>query len=500
MDKIIFSKCSLERKECYKIITKITQNRDTKKVYKSAVNDKANDHINRMVKFYENHSQDKGIRFAPCNKVKNGVVEFDYVEGDSLQSSIENHFTNHDYEAVILDFKRMKDLILQQGEIEKFQISQEFVDVFGNVEIDMDCLAIKNADIDMIAENIILTDNAECVIDYEWNFPFLIPIKYILYRSLFYNSVYARLSQMYKDKIMGIYEISSEEMDVFMNLEMNFQNHVSGVSLEQLYSKMGKQLALITTDLKTTTLNKISIYDEEAKLLYSKETVDNDICIHYMAENNKLLLKLCDDTCVIKIKSIRTHGNKKFSMTSNEILKIMDDYYFGKDAEIVLLSDQALEYDIEYVIMHKGNPYITELAESLKELNDRRLQVEDLLNQRDNLINELKKIKNEYLELGDERGELERQLLNLGDERGELEKQLLKLGDERGGLERQLLKLGDERGELERQLLELGDERGKLENQLVMLRSEKEEVSSKLEQVRQGKGWKMYSYINKLQV
>ena len=484
MDKIIFSKCSLERKECYKIITKITQNRDTKKVYKSAVNDKANDHINRMVKFCENHSQDKGIRFAPCNKVKNGVVQFDYVEGDSLQALIENHFIDHDYEAVILDFKRMKDLILQQGEIEKFQISQEFVDVFGNVEIDMDCLAIKNADIDMIAENIILTGNAECVIDYEWNFPFLIPIKYILYRSLFYNSVYTRLPQMYKDKIMEIYEISSDETDVFMDLEMNFQNHVSGVSLDQLYSKMGKQLALITTDLKTTTLNKFSIYDEEAKLLYSKETVDNDICIHYMSENNKLLLKLCDDTCVIKIKSIRTQGNKKFAMTSNEILRIMDDYYFGKDPEIVLLSDEPLEYDIEYMIMHKGNPYITELAESLKELNDRRLQVEDLLNQRDDLINELGKMKKEYLELGDERGELE--------------KQLLKLGDERGGLERQLLKLGDERGELERQLLKLGDERGELEKQLAVMRTEKEEVSSKLEQVRQGKGWKMYSYINKL--
>lgn len=491
MDKVIFSKCSLERKDCYKIITKITQNKDSKKVYKSAVNDHANDHINQMSAFYETHKQISGIKFAPCNKIKNGIVEFDFIEGDSLQALIENHFTECNYDAVVLDFKRMKDLLLQQGKIEKFQLSQEFIDIFGNVEINENFLAIKDADIDMLAENIILSKEADCIIDYEWNFPFLIPIKYILYRCLFYNSVYNGLPQSYKDMIMELYEISSDELDVFLNMEMNFQNHVSGVSLEELYNKMGQKIALITADLKTTFINKVSIYDENASVLWSKATVDNDICMHYVAKNNKLSLRLCDDTCVIKIKSIKADGNKKFSMRNNAILNINDDYYFGKEPEINLISEEPLAYDISYSIMHKGNSYIVELAKSLKELNDKRLQVEDLTKQRDNLLEELEKIKTQYLKLGDERGEYERQVLKLGDERGELE--------------RQLLKLGDERGELERQLLKLGDERSNLEHQLAVLNSIKEEINrelndscEKLERIRKGKGWKVFSYINKL--
>lgn len=492
MDKIIFSKCSLERKECYKIITKITQHKGSKKVYKSAVNDEANDHINRMSTFYENHKQINGIKFAPCNKIKNGIVEFDFIEGDNLQALIENHFTERNYDAVVLDFKRMKDLIFQQGKIEKFLLSKEFIDIFGDIEINGDCLAIKNADIDMLAENIILSKDVDCIIDYEWNFPFLIPIKYILYRSLFYNSVYNRMPQTYKDMIMKLYEISSDELDVFWSMEMNFQNHVSGVSLEELYNKMGQKISLLTTDLKTTSINKISIYDEHSSLLYSKDTVDNDICIHYVAKNNKLLIRLCDDKCVIKIKEIKAQGNKKFSISSNAILNIMDDYYFGKEPEIILSSEAPLEYDISYSIMHKGNPYIAKLAESLKELNDRRLQVEDLLKQRDGLAEKLEEIKIEYLKLGDERGDLERQLLKLGDERGDLECQLLKLGDERGDLERQLLKLGDERGDLQHQLARMSSEKEELNRQLNV-------SQDKLEQIRQGKGWRMYSYINKLQ-
>ena len=210
MKKIIFSKSSIERKDEYKIITRIYEEDGKKFVEKCAQNAKAVEHVGRMVKISENspYLMD-GVKLVPCTSLAPGRVVFPYIEGVRFDKKIDEHVKQKQWDEVWKDVSLLKDIIFQVEGKAEFKSTPEFERIFGKYPQLEGYEAAASVNLDMVAANIILADSIY-VLDYEWNFEFLVPLKFILYRSIFLNGTLNVIPQEKREKLMQIAEITEE--------------------------------------------------------------------------------------------------------------------------------------------------------------------------------------------------------------------------------------------------------------------------------------------------
>ena len=76
--------------------------------------------------------------------------------------------------------------IIESGIGEKtFKSTEDFIKVFGDVNLPISLRAGEVNNIDLVFNNIIVGEKWN-IIDYEWTFDFLIPFNYIIYRAVHY--------------------------------------------------------------------------------------------------------------------------------------------------------------------------------------------------------------------------------------------------------------------------------------------------------------------------
>lgn len=77
--------------------------------------------------------------------------------------------------------------LISVHQVEKFVMTDEFRNIFGEVAIPDEEVCGQFTNIDALFSNIlILDDETWCMLDYEWTFDFPIPMKYLIYRIWFY--------------------------------------------------------------------------------------------------------------------------------------------------------------------------------------------------------------------------------------------------------------------------------------------------------------------------
>ena len=258
-----FAKCSVERKDEYKIITRIFEENGKKLVEKYAANEKANAHVNRMVELAQtNPYLTENVCLVPCEAVADGVVRFPYIEGQRLDKVIDEAVKQGRLEDAWTEIRRLKDIIMNVSGKEAFHVTDEFRTVFGqipqpepaegekNVE-PVDPLAVlegyeavTRVNMDMVAANIIFADKIY-ILDYEWNFDFAVPLKYILFRSILFNGTLNVMPEEQRKTLMEIIEISDEEWQLFLQMETSWQQFVTGTSLTDLYPDMPSKYTIV---------------------------------------------------------------------------------------------------------------------------------------------------------------------------------------------------------------------------------------------------------------
>jgi len=238
MQKTIYAKCSVERKEEYKIITRIYEENGKKSVEKNAVGEAAKAHVERMADFAK-HSPyvTENVVLADCEKVADGKVRFPYIEGERLDKIIDEAVKQADWETVWEHVTLLKNIIMNVAEMTQFEKSDAFIKMFGDVAGLEHYQAAKNVSFDMVSANIVLADKIY-ILDYEWTFDFAVPLKFILYRSILLNGTLNVIPEEKKKILREIVEISEEECDKFLQMEIAFQKFVTGVSLNNLYPQM----------------------------------------------------------------------------------------------------------------------------------------------------------------------------------------------------------------------------------------------------------------------
>lgn len=85
------------------------------------------------------------------------------------------------------------------------------------------------SNIDLVPANILILKDRQVVIDYEWTFDFPVPADFILYRMIHYYLESDGKRRVLKDRdFYGKAGITQEELDVYGEMERNFQKYMQG--------------------------------------------------------------------------------------------------------------------------------------------------------------------------------------------------------------------------------------------------------------------------------
>lgn len=386
----LYVKFSDERATQFRQSTLITlENGISRKVYKGALTVKGNRHIadiydnyEELKKIYEGTklipnkcSLKKGKENAPqiagvSNKARDTVL-LEYLCGISLESYLDKLNSEKQYGHMLAIIKEFCDLVNKTSAQGEFRMSEEFKAVFGNPEFTETYKASPVANYDMIFSNIVLDrekleEGDWNVLDYEWMFRFHIPAKFLIYRALFYYEQGREETGFFdflKEQEKNIYTqfgINSTEVDIFREMEHNFQLYIINgmASLEVMKYIMPTNAVRIDKFLEEgnylRNLNTPKVYyscgdgfSEENRLhLLANISSDNVVSLSVPITNNivKLRVDPTEYPCILHVNQIRVKMQKGMDLSIEQY--VVNGYTASNDTFIFDTDDAQIIMDI----------------------------------------------------------------------------------------------------------------------------------------------------------
>lgn len=327
MSRIIYSKYSDERDVKFNIVTTIEEQDGKKIVYKKALQPEGLGHVQNMpvvCKELNELYRDTSLQMADCKSVYQDCVSFEYIKGRGLDNLLDEYLEQGNkikVEETLLDY--VEEVRIANSK-EIFHKSQEFVDVFGDAPIIEGVPATSIANIDMIVDNVLLTDEGKKVIDYEWTFHFQVPTQYIIYRLIHYfvcKSV--KRLEMFRDELFDRVGISESQQIVYEEMERNFQDYVRGTTVpvrdavnwfgQECYSTEELLYAKRHWDYEVGK-NQIEVFvdrgnGDELYLDYEVSPVEDsdrvELLIHLKEEVSHVRIDPAMDRCLVYIEDVK---------------------------------------------------------------------------------------------------------------------------------------------------------------------------------------------------
>ncbi len=244
---VIYSKYSNDRAIGYRIRTDISiDSNGDKTVYKRAMNKEDMVHIDRM---YSNYLgliecfEDTKVTPNITTKQNDGL-EFEFVKGVTLEEILDECIESGDIDRFKELYKEYLELFYGKAD-KTFEQSEEYINRFGEFTLEGEYKSLPITDVDIIFANVFVDDDKWTLIDYEWTYDFLIPIKYVIYRTVYYYLVFGRDKNV--SQYMDMFEmagITEEEKEFFGHCEEHFQKSIleGNHSLWLINDNMGGKL------------------------------------------------------------------------------------------------------------------------------------------------------------------------------------------------------------------------------------------------------------------
>ena len=396
-EKIIFVKYSNTRSEKYKIKTIISLDENSnKKVRKYPMNRDAYEHICNMVKNYQALTCD--LKNSKINIVKPIIteefLEYPFIDGNDLNSLIDEAWELNGVKGIINEINGVINIFQDTWETHKFEISDDFISVFGDVVLENEMRSFVVSNIDLLFSNIILKDSKFNIFDYEWVFNFDIPVNYIFYRMIYNYCHYRNLSAIpYIDEIFKSLQIS--DLDNFKKMDRNFNKYVNGIETD----KNIKEFPLKTIINPYDFIEQIEKRDF-IQCFYSDKNQfsESDSYIHYTSLNTGRKRDVID----IRISNCKNLRIDLFEVPLkvriiNIIIKLVDDRtiepeiyrsnaeFMENDIFCFLNNDAQIYFDFEQCIEIKK----IEIEYEILVINpDSRTHFNSIINQKDDMIKE----------------------------------------------------------------------------------------------------------------
>lgn len=431
MPKILYSKFSKDRQKKYQIATMIVEENGKKSVIKKAMHQEGQAHVKRMVESRQLLTElflDSGIEMCPCVEEKD-QVRFEFVEGESLEARIHRHAEKNDYEALKEDYRFLAKIIFSVKGMHVFEPGQAFEEIFGNPEFKEAQHAADISNVDMIPANLLLGER-KILADYEWVFFFEIPLEFIYARSIFLQEAVCNLEKKQLEELYAIGRVDMEEVPVYYQMEVNFQEYVAGkgekYALSHLYEKMHcKSYPVSRWDYKSQFFSICIEGFAEGKWeeISYEETIHSEIQKNIKLEEEKkytrLRIKPVDSKSIIKIKKLAGRKEKQetdLNFSHNAKLVIIDDYYFLEPPVIEFALDGCEEVELDYFIYRRNDGVIDQMVtfiQNEKALKDETQMLTEKNAAQENRTGELGKEVNALQATVEYQAEKIRQLENL---------------------------------------------------------------------------------------
>jgi precorrin-6B methylase 2 len=236
-----YAKYNRCRKEEFRIKTEIIEKNNKKTIKKTALNGKAEKHINRLKENTEHLSvlcHNPNIVYVKGNIDSGGYTQ-GYVEGTDLESLF--YLYRLDSDKFVQMFNYYADIVFKtdENDVVDFNITDDFRTVFGEA-YPSNAISLKFTNVDMIFPNIKYVDNKFYCFDPEWCFDFPIPYEYVKWRAAkqIYSSYRGYLKQRISEsEFIGRVEICNGNLPIYATMESHFGEYVFGKSRNEVYLK-----------------------------------------------------------------------------------------------------------------------------------------------------------------------------------------------------------------------------------------------------------------------
>ena len=361
MHKMIYSKFSNDRAPSLNIITEIMNVNGKLVVRKCPYTPASQEHIHRLHTNFVELSQ----RFATSNfqanvcKLEDGKAYFEYIHGKTLEEHLDNLLTSGELDKFISFVHLFVDEVRKTYDSHGFKISDDFIRVFGEVDLPSSIMASSYVNIDLLFSNILLKEDDWIVIDYEWTFDFPIPINFLIYRTFVYYAHHNPMrSVLAGEDILKSFGITAEEIKEYHKMDMHFMtNYVLGktTDIHKLYNLMGKETISLHSLIhaygkKSCTLQ---VYYDHGRGYSEEDSYTQRVSLEELSEI-KLEIPIPPET-----KGIRIDPGVSFA--GIKILELVEESSFVRD--LPYTSNASFEED-GFLIFDTTDPNI--IVENLK--------------------------------------------------------------------------------------------------------------------------------------
>lgn len=404
--EIVYSKFSNERDQKFALRTDICEpGRFERYVKKLPVVPQAEAHVKNLEQIQRELNgiyETEGLEMNHC-RFEQGAARLEYLEGLTLEEKLDMLLSQGKLQELEELFFLYLDKIYSIHSTEKFKKTPEFVEVFGDVNLEGDYDAAKISNIDLVPANILIQKNRQIVLDYEWTFRFPIPARYIQYRMIHYYLESDGKRRVLKER--NFYEkagISEKDLIIYEEMERNFQKYIKGshVPLLDLYEDVSpgkmeimpyyEQMRIANAERRLQVFyDRGADFHEEDSAVYPMSKSGVNIEIEIPASVNRIRLDPGEAAGGLILKSLSFEDGIKADFTTNGFPTGDGGYYFGGgDPQFVIGNvtgkkvlrieiEIMKEQDAEAVFWKSFSRVSAEQDAEIRRLNEKIAQMEN---------------------------------------------------------------------------------------------------------------------------
>lgn len=274
VERVIYAKISDNRHSRYRIITNIVETAIGLVVRKTCLKPEGRTHIENVKKNEDKLSNIFNGRAEACkSSLKNDTIEFEYIEGIRFSSKLDSVCDSGDVDKITEVLDEYYDLIKCMKTSETFEPDNDFVNVFGEVNLPETLPSGDCVDIDLIPDNVVIRNGRYVILDYEWVFDISIPLEYVFWKGLFSSVAFSRLCSDKKEAVYSHYGLDAEKRALYLRMEESFQRYVSGgeLTLRDFVKEMGRNTETVRQIIDN--LNAVKVSNDNLK--YELDLIKN---------------------------------------------------------------------------------------------------------------------------------------------------------------------------------------------------------------------------------
>lgn len=246
---IEYSKMSCDRRRDRRILTVIHNQNGKKWVEKIAADEAAVSHIKKLHVNSCITTKNQKVVCLPGDIIGKKIV-YKYLTEKSLEDDVLFALERTGKEEAFRMIKNFFETYFDGYDVQDFVAGEEFQEVFGKYECEKKYSGIAGGNIDIILDNVFPLDNKYCIIDCEWIFDFIIPINFIIWRSV--NDFYVKHGRekgfFEKEELFNYLGIEEEDVPLFERWNVYFAYKWLKANTTE---KFGKPISYVSMDYMT---------------------------------------------------------------------------------------------------------------------------------------------------------------------------------------------------------------------------------------------------------